>query len=202
MNKIIYYETLGDFLSDKVQSQQWQYVAQYMADNCSNIYISESFDNLDTTYFPLVWQILMARHWKDYIAKVGYFFPETLEDDFEADFTSGEEDWLTFFIQKYYETSERYLTLLGFYSTYKDNLMGQISSTNKVKFNDTPQNGGDFDNDGHLTNITTTEMSSDMLPLINRLDEIQKLYRNTIKEWADEFEGLFMKGGANDYDEN
>ena len=80
------------------------------------------------------------------------------------------------------------------------NLLDKIGSETKAKFNDTPQNGGDFDNDEHLSTITTTTTEQDLVPLINRLDDISRLYKDVLSDWADEFSVLFIESGDNDHE--
>ena len=83
---------------------------------------------------------------------------------------------------------------------FRGHLLDKIGSTTKSKFNDTPQNGGDFDNDEHLSTINTTTAEQDVMPLINRLDDISRLYQNVLSDWADEFKHLFIPEGVNDYE--
>ena len=68
-------------------------------------------------------------------------------------------------------------------------------STSKTRFNDTPQNGGDFSDDNHSTNVSdnTSETTADSGSLVQRLDEAFKNYRSIILEWSNEFNQLFLK---------
>ena len=68
-------------------------------------------------------------------------------------------------------------------------------SKNKTRFNDTPQDGGDFNDDPHATNVTESEneTSVDSGSLVERLDQAFKNYRSVILEWSNEFNQLFFK---------
>ena len=65
--------------------------------------------------------------------------------------------------------------------------------------NDTPQDGGDFADDGHTSYINQGETSvteeHEDTPLIERIDKIQNLYQKTMLKWVNEFSGLFIEGG-------
>lgn len=97
-------------------------------------------------------------------------------------------------------TYEYYVPLINFYRSAKANLMDDITatSTNTVKFNDTPQNantGGAYEGDDYLTHFTKTSntSSSPLESKINRLKEIQDNYKNVMADWVKEFEKLFME---------
>lgn len=93
-------------------------------------------------------------------------------------------------------TQERYIALLDSFAANKSNPIGKISSTShgKTKFNDTPQNAGNFENEEYTSNVTianaTTE--SDVGTIMSRLDELYRNWRNVLKDWTDEFAGLFI----------
>ena len=97
-------------------------------------------------------------------------------------------------------TYERYEPLLLKYRANASDITPKLSSnsTGKTRFNDTPQNtsggSGYFDDPNHTTNITTSEAETliDSGSLIERLDEAYKNWRAILKDWLDEFLGLFM----------
>ena len=100
----------------------------------------------------------------------------------------------------YCMTSEKYLTLLGLYTAQRANLMNQLTTTIGVvgdhRVNDTPQDGGSFDDDNHTSvyeaNNSTTTTEADPDTVMARLDEIQNKYMNVLKAWCDEFNCLFI----------
>lgn len=92
----------------------------------------------------------------------------------------------------YNTTKDRYLTLIDIYTNQKANLLNKVESNSIQRFNDTPQNGGDWSDDEHTSNITRTESSNDFTPLMDRINEIQNKLRNIQKDWEDEFKGIFI----------
>jgi hypothetical protein len=156
---------------------------------------------IDAKFKP-VWNILVNRHLTDYVLYRDYDFEKTLEEGFTPNFTTEDypNKWCRQFYQIYLSTYERYIALIDFYQAKKAQLLDKIGSETKAKFNDTPQNGGDFDNDEHLSTITTTTTEQDLVPLINRLDGISRLYKDVLSDWADEFAPLFIAAGYNDHE--
>ena len=72
-------------------------------------------------------------------------------------------------------------------------LKGKSSSISR--FNDTPQDGGDFADDEHTSNITMLESDTeaDSGSIVDRLDAAFKNFRSIILEWANDFEDEFFK---------
>lgn len=92
----------------------------------------------------------------------------------------------------YNTTKDRYLALLDIYANQKANLLNKVESNTIQRYNDTPQNGGDWSDDEHTSNITRIENSNDFTPLMDRINEIQNKLRNIQKDWEDEFKGIFI----------
>ena len=94
-------------------------------------------------------------------------------------------------------TYERYYPMLKAYRDNQSDPIPQLesSSSGSTRFNDTPQDGGDFADDGHTTNITQSESSSkvDSGSLVDRLDGLYKNWRDVMRDWTGEFKGLFME---------
>ena len=53
----------------------------------------------------------------------------------------------------------------------------------------------EFDGDAHVTNLTSykTENAREVMTPIARLEELTRLYDNIIKDWTDEFKGVFIE---------
>lgn len=141
--------------------------------------------------FNSVLSALLLSHIKDGVDWIDWvpFAEEEPEDE-------PDEDIVQNFVRKlsslYSQTADRYTTLLGLYTAQKTNLMNKVSSTSISRFNDTPQNGGDWSDDQHTSNITRNESENDFTPVMDRIKTIQENYRNLVKDWMDEFRGLFF----------
>ena len=100
-------------------------------------------------------------------------------------------------------TYPKYAAILSSYDSKKTHLLDQmnksISGNDTRRDNDTPQDGGEFDDDNHTSFISQGEVSNeenwDDTPIIERLDKISKLYEQTKRKWLDEFKDLFIEGG-------
>ena len=94
-------------------------------------------------------------------------------------------------------TLPRYIPLLQQNEYASTDPIAPVSSTSKSKtrFNDTPQNGGSYNNDPHATNVSESENESivDSASLMERLDQLFKNFRSIILEWSNEFNQLFIK---------
>ena len=90
-------------------------------------------------------------------------------------------------------TIQRYRALIGFYTSELSNLMNQVATSSISRFNDTPQDSGEFADDSHTTHLTESESKSDFNTPMQRLDEISAKLRNLYKEWSNEFSGLFWE---------
>lgn len=102
------------------------------------------------------------------------------------------KEWLTKYCAIFNRTYARYKKLIGDYETAKATLMDDISQSTTTRFNDTPQNGGDFSSDSYTTNYTKSETKTPLTTKMARLEEIRIGWDNLYKTWADEFDGLFI----------
>lgn len=103
------------------------------------------------------------------------------------------------FIGMFNLTAPRYMPLLESYKANESNPIAKIksSTTGVNRFNDTPQDEGDFANDEHTTNISqnNVEVETDSGSVANRLDELYKNWRSVLRDWTNEFRCLFYDGG-------
>ena len=94
-------------------------------------------------------------------------------------------------------TSPRYLKLLEVYTGADASLMSpvEVSTSGITRFNDTPQDEGNFANDEHTTNLTedSRTTSNDLDTKMGRIREIESSYNNLLLNWSNEFEGLFIE---------
>lgn len=94
-------------------------------------------------------------------------------------------------------TLPRYIPLFIQNKKYSDNPVAPIQSESSgmSRFNDTPQDSGDFSDDPHTTNISQTEsvQKVDVGSIMSRLEELYKNFRSIILEWTNEFNRVFLK---------
>lgn len=118
-------------------------------------------------------------------------------DDASAPDSSERKEIFREFIQVFNLTAPRYVPLLQQFNAKESDPIGKISSTStgKTRFNDTPQDGGEFDDDDHTSHITQTEATteSDSGSIMERLDSLYKNWRQILRDWTSEFIGLFYR---------
>ena len=84
-------------------------------------------------------------------------------------------------------SSEKYVMLIQNLNANKAKLLDDVKSSSIARFNDTPQNSGDFSDDNHTSNITTTTNSSNVGTMMQRLNEIEDNIKQLYIDWSDEF---------------
>lgn len=84
-------------------------------------------------------------------------------------------------------SSEKYVMLIQNLNNNKAKLLDDVKSSSIARFNDTPQNSGDFSDDNHTSNITTTTNSSNVGTMMQRLNEIEDNIKQLYIDWSDEF---------------
>lgn len=198
--KINYYFTLQEII-EFAYIQEKHLIDKFTFYNIPSLDIIKSnlipANNANGLLEPMIndlWQSIIARYYDDYAIMVS-------EDDDTIPSLTWEiiSPFFNKLINTITRTKDYYLTLLNIYNNQKNNLLNQVKSisTNTTRFNDTPQNGGEFENDNHTSEFTKVNNSieSDVNTMMYRINEIQKLYRNVMKDWVDEFEKLFIERG-------
>ena len=84
-------------------------------------------------------------------------------------------------------STEKYGLLIQNLNNNKSKLLDDVKSSSIARFNDTPQNSGDFSDDPHTSNITKTESSSNVGTMMQRLNEIEDNIKQLYIDWSDEF---------------
>lgn len=87
----------------------------------------------------------------------------------------------------WFSSSEKYSMLIQNLNANKAKLLDDVKSSSIARFNDTPQNSGDFSDDQHTSNITTTTNSSNVGTMMQRLNEIEDNIKQLYIDWSDEF---------------
>ena len=93
-------------------------------------------------------------------------------------------------------TTPKYLPLLQDqeYYSYAPTSPLKSKTTGRTRFNDTPQNMGDWNDEEHATNVSKSvnESEVDSGSIVARLNEAFKDWRSIILEWANEFNQAFL----------
>ena len=100
-------------------------------------------------------------------------------------------------------TYPKYSTLLKAYEDQSASLTAKLQKTFDgdvtTRNNDTPQDGGDFDDDSHTSFLSHGVVDNteewDNESMIERLEKIKNLYAKVMEQWLDEFKDLFVEGG-------
>ena len=94
-------------------------------------------------------------------------------------------------------TLPKYIPMLKAFTTASVDPIApaKSESSGETKFNDTPQNIGDYGDEDHTTNISNTKSESivDTGSLMERLSSMFKDYKSIILEWSNEFNQCFVK---------
>ena len=84
-------------------------------------------------------------------------------------------------------SSEKYVLLIKNLTANKNKLLDDVKSVSTSRFNDTPQNSGDFSDDQHTSTVTKTENSSNVGTMMARLNEIEDNIKQLYLDWSNEF---------------
>ena len=84
-------------------------------------------------------------------------------------------------------STEKYSMLIQNLNNNKSKLLDDVKSASISRFNDTPQNSGDFSDDQHTSTTTKTENSSNVGTMMSRLNEIEDNIKQLYIDWSNEF---------------
>ena len=84
-------------------------------------------------------------------------------------------------------STEKYSLLIQNLEANKTKLLDDVKSASISRFNDTPQNSGDFSDDNHTSTVTKTENSSNVGTMMARLNEIEDNIKQLYIDWSNEF---------------
>ena len=84
-------------------------------------------------------------------------------------------------------STEKYSLLIQNLENNKAKLLDDVKSSSTSRFNDTPQNSGDFSDDNHTSTVTKTENSSNVGTMMARLNEIEDNIKQLYIDWSNEF---------------
>lgn len=132
------------------------------------------------------------RHSEDYIYEVvtPWNVNHTLE---QSEFKKAMKDLLCVMEL----TIPKYIPMFIQFKNHSKNPIDQIhsSSIGKTRFNDTPQDPGEYDDDDHATNVSNSysESSVDSGSIMERLESMFKNFKSIILDWSNEFNMVFLK---------
>ena len=140
--------------------------------------------------------IVYDRHAYDYFYKINMSCEEDI-DMVQADFPEAIRN----LINVINLTLPRYIPLLQQNEEFSYAPVSPIGSktttSGRTRYNDTPQNEGDFNDESHASNVSDSENQSESVvdtgSIVSRLDELFKNWRSIILEWSNEFNRLFFK---------
>lgn len=84
-------------------------------------------------------------------------------------------------------STEKYSLLIQNLTANKAKLLDDVKSSSIARFNDTPQNSGDFSDDQHTSTVNKTENSSNVGTMMQRLNEIEDNIKQLYIDWSNEF---------------
>ena len=148
---------------------------------------NDSFSN----YIDICWQNYI---WpKFYDKAICYTDDDTIADDDSAkvfaSFMGPIIAWMS-------SSDTKFSLLIANQEANKDKLLGQIKSSSVNRFNDTPQNQGEFEDNSHNTNVTKTENATDGTTLLARLNEIENNLKRLYEDWSNEFRKFIIWSAA------
>ena len=159
-------------------------------------------DYLDKKNTDLL-NLIFERYWDEYIfeSEEQWTYPANLSDYPDVQYKI--RRFAAKLINLIQFTYPKYSVLLKAYDDERANLTAKLEritdGTATQRNNDTPQDGGDFDDDNHTSFISQGKVDNteswDSEPIIDRLDKISRLYHKVMEEWLDEFKDLFVEGG-------
>lgn len=188
------YDGHPSFPNDKNMNQAW---FTEMLDDSSvefAVYtLSEFFtDSLINDIVNALMGIVYNRHANDIIV----YKDVDIDEDEEATLELALET-LNKLINVLNNTLPRYIPLLQQNEIASTDPIAPVSSVSrsKTRFNDTPQDGGLYEDDPHTSNLSQTEneTSVDSASIMERLEQLFKNFRSIILEWSNEFNMLFLK---------
>lgn len=135
---------------------------------------------------------LFPKYWDCYLLPYG---KEDTEEEKERVYHRFFDKFMNLLIASFY----KYAPMIKLYKDKEASLLDRVKSESKTisRFNDTPQEGGDFADENHTTNATTARnlTESDYETPMARLAEIREKFENLYNAWASDFDILFAKGG-------
>lgn len=145
-------------------------------------------DLISNKYLTEVWtKYIYPAFYNQYVCSYDkvYRYLETSDEDQSA--ATVFADYLGPIISWMQSSTQKFSLIIANQEANKNNLLSQIKASSTTKFNDTPQNKGEFSDDNHTSTITSVESGVDGGTLMSRLNEIENNLKRLYKDWASEF---------------
>lgn len=162
-------------------------------------YVIHSIPSIGGTLNTLLTNVKVRKLWNDYILPL---YQDSIIGETESEITNDVSEELTLeFINRLIpyliNSLDKYSVIIDNFDSQKSNMIRKLESTNSIttRFNDTPQNGGEWIDDNHTTNITTntSTSSADSGSIMAQLNELNDNYKSIYHQWAIEMERLFLE---------
>lgn len=161
--------TMQEFIANVIQNCGWQAP--------TNGWKTSFSEYLDKCWQDYIWP-------KFYDKAICYTDDEDIADDDSekvfSNFIGPIISWMS-------SSDAKYSLLIKNQEDHKTKLLDQIKSQSISRFNDTPQNQGQYDDNAHNTNTTKNETSTDGGTVLSRLNEIEDHLTRLYEEWSNEF---------------
>lgn len=115
-----------------------------------------------------------------------------LYTDSDADYEANKQELLLKIATFIYESEKRYGLLIKTYKENESKLMDKLMTSTSTKFNDTPQDSGDYSDNDHTSNISKTDTQTDVSTTAARLNEIKNKWYNLYLDWLTNFIKKFV----------
>lgn len=171
----------GPFVMEAKSAKMADFISDVMQ-NCGWIAPSADWKNSFSNYIDICWQ---EHIWTKFYDKAICYTDddEVADDDSEkvfSNFIGPIIAWMT-------SSDTKFSLLISNQEANKTKLLDQIKSSSVNRFNDTPQNQGQFEDNEHNTNVTKTENATDGATLLARLNEIEDNLKRLYENWSNEF---------------
>ena len=198
MNKSVYF-TLGDIASLEDASWYPHTASDFNMETIMTRY-SLVIEDSSTSKLNILYQLMRFIFARFYECSVYKELIGIYEDESQIVISNANKKYIwSQFVGMFNLTAPRYIPLLESYKANESSPIAKIksSTTGVNRFNDTPQDEGDFANDEHTTNISqnNVEVETDSGSVASRLDELYKNWRSILRDWTNEFRCLFYDGG-------
>ena len=161
--------TMQEFMADVIKNCGWQAPTAAWKNSFSNY--------LDICWQEYIWP-------KFYDKAICYTDDENVADDDSekvfSNFIGPIIAWMS-------SSDAKFSILIKNQEDNKTKLLEQIKSQSVQRYNDTPQNQGEYDDNAHNTTTTKTEAYSDGGTVLSRLNEIEDNLKRLYENWSNEF---------------